>query len=108
MSSEDDVRMRVLRLNLHFDLPTDLSIPDAIRRLADFLEQPLDAEGIPHHLSQNNTHGAFYHNLKLGCRLTGSAAICTLYDDNKPWVITQHGLVDLKRDFGSPDFIIIK
>lgn len=108
MSLEDDVRMRVLRLNLHYELTTDMSIPDAIRSLADFLEMNLAAESTATNISNNNTHGTFFHNLKLGCRLTGSTAICTLYDDERRWQITQHGLVDLKRDFGEPDFIIVK
>ena len=98
--------MHVLRLNLHFDLPHEMSIPDALRQLSDFVEQPQRLEPPPYPISQNNTHGAFYSNRQKGCRLTGSMAVCSLYTTG--WVSRQDGLNDLVARFDDSDFIVVK
>ena len=99
--------MRVLRLNLHFDLLSGDSLTHAIRELADYLEQPIDLSTVPAHICMNYDFDAFRYNRSLGCRVTGSAAICVL-ENGKPWMALQNDAVDLKMNTREPIFIIVK
>lgn len=100
--------MHVLRLNLHFDLLTDVDLPSNIRQLANFLERPIDIERDASNICQENSFNAFLYNRKLGYRMTGAMAVCSLHNGEKPWVITQSGIVDAFRQFPSSDYLIVK
>jgi len=98
--------MIVLRLNLHFDLVSDADLPTAIRELADFMEQPSNRQVTPP-ICDNCTYNAFQYNRSKGCRLTGSAAVCTIVDGNK-WISKQEGIVDQIYTIQDNDFTVVK
>lgn len=100
--------MRVLRLNLHFDLLTDIDLPNNIRQLADFLERPFNYKRVMPDFIEENSFNAFLYNRKLGCRMTGSIAVCTLYDNEKPWVMTQRGIVDAYQQYPTSSYLVVK
>jgi len=96
-----------------------MNLPDALRSLADFVEEPINSIGYlksgqrdfchfdAASIGNDCSYNSFYYNMSNGFRLTGTMAICELFDGEK-WSVTQNGLVDVKYQFGRPDYVIVK